>query len=83
MRIKEETNEKILLENGGRFYALYNVYSRDLQLIDGHTDRDIVIERDITPTDVFKLLDKMDEEDMARHFQKSQQKLFFMEGSHE
>ena len=80
MNIKQETAEKILLEDGGRFYALYNVYSRELKLIDSFEDSQTILESQIKPKEAFRKLDQMDEDDFARCFQRGQSKLFLVDG---
>lgn len=78
MKLKQETNESILLEDG-RFYGLYKTFSQELKLIDSHTSQDKIIDSNLSAKEAFEKLDAMDEKDYATHFQDGQEKLFFME----
>lgn len=80
MKIKSETNEKILLENGGRFYALYNIYERELKLIDAETDQAKIVGENLGIQDAFGKLNSLKKKDMVKEFNRSQSKLFFLEG---
>ena len=80
MNIKQETAEQILLEGPDPFYALYNVYEKSLKIIDGRRSEETELSDIRSIEEAFKKLDQMDQEDLARQFQRGQQELFFMDG---
>lgn len=80
MKMKDESIESILFEDGERFYALYKIYDESLKIIDMKTKKEKEIAQDLSVLEAFKKLDQISKEDFIKIFQKQQGKLFFMDG---